>query len=360
MALVIVMRVTASTIVVPITTGVGRDAWIASLFATVATIPLGWLLVNLALMHPGKTIVQCSQDLLGRLFGTLISLLYICFFGFIAASVARELGESYALSVMPKTPLLVFIISGVLLASVSARNGIEVIGRMSETVLFLSSFFVVLTLALPYARMDFRHLLPVLENGIRPAVKASLVPFALFGEVISVGMVMPYLDRPGRAAKYLIYAIVLSGAFVVAEAITIIATLGPTADMYAIPFFKQARLISIGDFLERLEVLPLAAWTFMVWLKTAFLLWVVVLGLSQTFGLSDYRPLVYPVGFVVASLAPLLYENVFELQELLTPKAWGFLASAVEVGIVVLLFALSLLRMGFKTQRQRDDSSRRT
>lgn len=352
-AIMIMWRLQTVTVILPVVTssGAGRDAWLASLIATIAAIPFGLAVVRLGLMHPGETIIQYSRKLLGKFFGTLIGLSYIVFFLFISASVARELGESYTTAIMPETPILVFIVVSLFLASMSARHGIEVIGRMSEIALIVTMIALTLTIVLPFNQMRLDNLLPTLEFGPRPLAGASLVAFSLFGEVISVGMVLPYMNRPQAVARYVVSGIVISGAFLVLVTLTVVAIFGPTTDSLLMPAFNQARMISVAEFLDRLEILPVAAWTLLTWLKMAFFLWIVILGLAQMAGLSDYRPLAYPTGFLTAAMAIPIYDNIFQMLEFLQPEVWGVYAVLTETGITGVLLVASFIRRRTRNTR---------
>jgi spore germination protein KB len=143
----------------------------------------------------------------------------------------------------------------------------------------------------------------------------------------------------------------LSGSLFVLVTVTVTAILGPNADDLVLPVFSQARLISIGRFLERVETLPLAAWTLMVWLKVGFYLWVTATGLAQALGLADYRPLVYPLGLLAACLAVVGFENIFEVQDFYRPEVWGKYGTMLAVGLVLLLLAAARRIRGVKKRQ---------
>ncbi|MBC7347096.1 MAG: endospore germination permease [Clostridia bacterium] len=339
MAVLALARLQAAFVILPVLTSTraGRDAWLAAVISTPVGLAFALFVIRVAGRYPEGTVVQFARACLGRWLGAAWGLAYAGFFFGLAAVTARVVAESYVLGVMPETPLIVFIVVVVWLGSLAARGGVEVIGRMSESSLFLVLPLLLAAIFLPIARARWENLLPVLEHGPAPVLAASLTSFALYAEVAAAGMLLTHLATPQEAARYTTRAILLSGSLFVLVTVTVTAILGPNADDLVLPVFSQARLISMGRFLERLETLPLAAWTLMVWLKVGFYLWVTATGLAQTFGLADYRPLVYPLGFLAACLAVVGFENIFEVQEFYRPEAWGKYGTILAVGLILLL-----------------------
>src|SRR5207253_755569 len=90
-----------------------------------ACIGLG-LITLLGMRFPNKSIVQYSEDILGKWAGRLGSILIIIFFAILTALASREFGEVVITSVLRQTPLEVTVTVMILLAAISSRHNITV------------------------------------------------------------------------------------------------------------------------------------------------------------------------------------------------------------------------------------------
>ncbi len=322
----------------------GRDSQLSLHLLLLTALPLTFLLVWLAKRFPRQTIIQYSSALLGKPLGLIAGLAYIWIFLHIAALVARESADSLKLSVLPLTPSIVLIGFLVWLAVLSARGGIEVIGRLAESSFFLVMFFTVITLILPYNFAHPEFLRPVLDRGITPLLSAYFLRLGLLGQLISVNMAIPYLTKPEKATRAVLYAMLTSGILISAFNLLIISVFGPMAGNLSLPKFKLVRMISIGEFLERIEVIVLVIWIITALIKIAFFLWIVMLGLAQLFKLKGYRELAYPLGLIIIVLATLVYKNFAEATHFYSPRVWGIYSASLEFGLLFLLVGAALLR----------------
>jgi spore germination protein KB len=163
--------------------------------------------------------------------------------------------------------------------------------------------------------MDFKNLFPVLENGIMPVIRASLDPIAWRGEIILLAMFLPYLARPGEAGRCAIWAVVVIGLILTGDALADTAVFGPEIARLTFPTFELVRQVSIARFLERIDAVMVAIWMAGMFGKIALFYYAAVLGSAQLAGLKDYRPLVLPLGAILAALSYATAENTPELVE---------------------------------------------
>lgn len=321
----------------------GRDGWLAALLAILAVLPLGLIAAWLGKRFPRQTIIQYNSLLLGKPFGILFSLLYIWFFVLIAALVVKESAIGFNLSVLPQTPAILLVGIMAFLSAVTARGGIEVIGRLAESSFVPVMFFTLMVLILPLNFAHFKYLQPVLADGVAPVLPAILIPLGLLGELITANMALPYLTKPGKITSILLYSVLTSGTVFLFFTIITIAVLGPTADILVLPSFKLARMITIGNFLERIEVIVLIVWMITAFIKTAFYLWIGMLGSAQLFNLKGYRELAYPLGLLIIVLGSLTYKNFAESIHLFSPQIWGTYSVSIIFGMLILLTVAALL-----------------
>jgi len=327
-------------------TEVSQDTWIGALLSTILSIPLILLMLHLGLKFPNKTIIEYSQLLLGRWLGKLIGVILIWYWISIAAVTARALGEAYTTVFMPETPILAFIVIITFLACNAARKGIELLGRMSELILPVVTATGLFVIILPYSEMKFRNLLPFLSHGFKPIIKTTGVGIAFFVEFIVLGMILPYLNKPKDAPRFSTYAVLFSGLLMTIFTVSLVAIFGPTTSTLFFPSFSLSRMISIGQFLERIEVLPVGAWTLTSGIAVGMLIWASALGLSQILSASQFRPLVYPLGATTVAFGILFFENLIDFLQF-HRKAWTAYSIGVSLGVMIILYVADFLRTRF-------------
>lgn len=281
----------------------GRDSWLTPLVATLPGIYLALVLSALGKKFPGRTIIQYLQAVLGSWPGRIVGVLYIFFFLHTNGVIVREFGELLVTLALPRTPLMVFHILLLLLCAWTVRGGLEVLARIMElTVPGIIVLFLV-TGALNAGDFEFANLLPFLEHGASPVILASLDPIGWRGEIILLAMFLPYLARPGEGGRCAIIAVIVIGLILIADAVTNISVFGSTVARMTFPTYSLFRQISIANILERLESLLIAINVIGMYGKVALFYYATVLGAAQLANLKDYRPLVLPVGVILAALS---------------------------------------------------------
>ena len=336
---------TTSSVLPSLTTALaGRDSWLAIILATFAALPFGFLAAWLGRRFIRQTLIQYNSLLLGKPLGALASLLYIWFFVHIASLVIRESAVGFNLSVLPLTPPIVFIGILVLLATITARGGIEVIGRLAESSFLLIIVFTLATLFLPLNLAHPELLKPVLAKGTSRVFMSMLIPLGLLGEIIAANIAIPYLTRPEKVTRTLLYSVLTSGAILLLFTLMVTSVFGRAARNLTLPPFKLARMISLGNFLERIEVIVLAVWTVIALIKTSCYMWIGTLGTAQLLNLKGYRELLYPLGLILTVLSVIAYKNYAETINFYTPRVWGVYSVSIETGFILLLCSLALWR----------------
>lgn len=105
---------------------------------------------------------------------------------------------------------------------------------------------------------------------------------------------------------------------------------------------ELARIIQVGPFFERLEIIWMLIIIGAGFMASASLLWAFSLGVSQIVGLSTYKPLVYPAVLISLMLSLTLFDNNSE-QVKFIHYTYPVLAVFVEAGLEIFLFFLAVI-----------------
>lgn len=351
--LIFISRITLSIICLPVLAfpPANQDIWMSVFLMYVIHFLLAIPVYCLWKRFPDMSIIQYSRIIAGKA-GTLIGLLYIWFFIHLAAMTLQYFSMFLTTAVMPETPQLFFLISLTLLGAFAVYNGIEVIGRLSEIIapiimLSLITIFIFLT-----KDMDFKALTPVMEKGFLPVLYGGFLHTPRTDEIVDIAMILPYLNDRRRVKKVFVFAFSILLVFLLLLLIPIITVYGvQAAQNLSFPYFSLAKIISVLDFIERIEILYVGIWMLGIFLKLSFYFYLTVLGISQVFDLHDYKPLVLPTGAVIVPLSILLAESVIELNEFTSYKIYTWYALVFILLIPTFLLITAIIRKKGRTQK---------
>jgi spore germination protein KB len=321
-----------------------QDAWISVILATGAGLLIALLVTALGLRFPRENIFQYPARILGRWPGNLVGLLYVAWFLHINAGVIREYGEFLVTVFMPDTPLLVFNLVVVAIAAYTVRNGLEVFTRVNEIFLPLVIGLMLISTFLVSKEINLQRLLPVADVGAVQMIKGALVPLAWFGEIVTIAVIIPYLNKPQESCRVAVTAILISGSVFIIVVLQAIVLFGPDLlEAFIFPGMTKYRIINVANFLGRLEALVMTAWVTAGFVKIATFYWVIVLGSAQIFRLQDYRPLVLPVGALLLAFSILNHPSSMDLHNFVA-RVFPFFALTFEIAIPLLLLMVALIR----------------
>jgi spore germination protein KB len=323
-----------------------QDAWISIVLATSVGFLIARIVANLGLRFPGKTLFEYAEEILGRIPGKIVGLLYIWWFLHMNAEVIREFGIFLVATIMPETPIVVFQIFVVLVAAYAARNGLEVLSRFNQLFVLILGILAIV-FVLPIKDMKLTRLLPVFDTGLLQVLKGAAMPASWLGEIVTFAIILPYvnLTKPNDARRIADVSILLTGFLLSASVLETLLVFGPymtSAMIY--PIFNVVREISIANFLERLDYVIFITWVLGGFIKVGVFYFAAVLGSAQCFKLKDYRPLVAPVGVILVALSILLHEGIVDQLDFVA-RTWPPYALIVfEMGIPLVLLFVTLVR----------------
>lgn len=132
-----------------------------------------------------------------------------------------------------------------------------------------------------------------------------------FNEVLIFMMVIPYVNKIKEVKTSVFLGMILGGVTFFIVVIRNTAVLGPLAEIVVSPSMEAARLIDIGNIINRLEALVAIALWETIFLKMSIFYYASVLGIAQLLKLRSYVPLVIPIGVIGISFA-LCYESAMQ------------------------------------------------
>ncbi|HHT71193.1 MAG TPA: endospore germination permease [Firmicutes bacterium] len=320
------MRTTVVIALLPVLTSAdaAQDAWLAAILTFFTSALVVILIASLGTRYPEETIIEYGARLVGMWPAKLVALVVLWALLVIASTDVRIYGEMLVTGFLGGTPLT-FIIGGmVLVATVAAWNGIEVIARMADVLFPLFALMLVLSLVMILPLVRLQNLQPVLARGIGPILQSSITPTAIAAQSLVLTVLIPSLTAPKLATRTALWALAGASLVLVLVSVATVGILGPSqAARSVFPFYALVRSIEVTEFLQRIEALAMFTWGFGLFIGVSTVLYCGAYGLAQVLGIADYRPLVFPMAVIQTTLSVQAYKDVFQVLTFFKPRIVG-------------------------------------
>jgi len=181
----------------------------------------------LGMKYPGKTIVQYSEELIGKWPARIMSALFILYAAQLTAFGSREFGEVVVTSVLQRTPLEVTVTVMLLLAALSARSDLTTFAYIHHLYFPLILFPGILIVALSLKNSHVLNLLPIWGNDQSGMLSEVLTIASLFQSYIVMTVVIPGMRRPDRALTAALWGMAMAGGIYLMIVIATVSVFGP-------------------------------------------------------------------------------------------------------------------------------------
>lgn len=293
-----------SSIVVGVGIDAKRDAWLVVLIGMfIGLIIMSFYLYLMSLL-PGKNIYQIIEYCFSRKVAVLFALVYLSYFIYISSRVIRDFGELITSAILPATPIEFTILMLMLVIGYILYLGIEVLGRTAEIFSPYMFVFILLLFIFLYAgeKINLTNVQPILSSGIKPILKSAIPSIIAFpyGELIAFTVIFAHIGDFKITRRVCLISVFIASLILLSSVFLIIATLGEnTAARANFPLLIAARLVSIGEFLERIDVLVVFIMMLGILIKSSVFLYGGLKGIEYIFKIP-YRYFAMPVSCIVA------------------------------------------------------------
>ncbi|GGI43966.1 putative spore germination protein YfkT [Paenibacillus marchantiophytorum] len=345
MILVLLFMVGTTILVVPsaLANEAKQNAWLLQVIGTGSGMFFLWLYMLIFKRNSEKSLYQMNEQFFGRWMGKGISMIIICTLLITCAQVLYYIGSFITTQIMPDTPLQAIHVLFIIAVMIGVNFGIANLARTAEIFFpwIILLFVVFILLIIPEIKPG--QLLPINElkgmsliRGALQVVDYSYLP--LFITFAAFNSVVVWKPQIGKAY---VYGGLLSGLMLMILVVVSTTVLGPAnTETQIYPTYVLARKISVGNFLQRIEVIVAFLWFIFVYFKLTLYFYAMIVGFGQVFHLPNQgKVLIFPLGMIVTVLSLVVYPNfVYE-------SKWDSSTWTAEALILGLVYPLILLMM---------------
>ncbi|MBA2937401.1 endospore germination permease [Paenibacillus sp. CGMCC 1.16610] len=286
-------------------------AWLIVVWSTLYGLLLAGVWLYLAKHYPGKGIIEIANEVLGKWAGGVVSILYILFFIQMASWVTRNLGDFMHSTLMPRTPIPMFVILTLFACAYAVVKGIETIAIVCE----LITPYMVLAFWLPFSFMlrewDWTYFKVPFDFQFMPMMIKTNYVFAFpYMETVALMMLFPFVGQ--RLKTSYLLGIGIGGCILTLCMFFTIGILGTSRGSALVyPIFTIFREMQFSRFIEHLEAVISINILLLVCLKLSILFYCAVLGICQLFKVEKRAAVAYPLVWFMSGYS-LLFANILE------------------------------------------------
>lgn len=281
-----------------------NDTWIVLLFYSIISILIQMIYISLYNKYPNDSIVTYLPKIYGKHIGYGLSAAYIVYFSYLAYRNLRDFSELIAVFNLVRTPLPII---GALFISVivySVYKGIENVGSMAQIgliIIIISIILLWILLIITPKSLYYYNTYPILKNGFIPTmIKGYKVIQLPYSEFVVMTMLYPFVMEKTKVKKAVVFATITEGIILALNNILFLFALGYTfASVNNYPLLETLRLVHIGDFLNRLDIIFIVVLMLGGFFKISILIYCSVLGTVQLLKIKNWGLMCIVFGFVI-------------------------------------------------------------
>ena len=346
MAIIMYPTIVATAILnVPSLTGkyAKSDLWLSPILASITGFVTVYIVYRLYQLYPKQTVIQFSEQIMGRFVGKILGVLFLFFYIQATGQITRTYAEFIVDSFLVTTPISVIIASMVFLCALIVYGGLEGLGRAAELFFPVFVFPLLILMILVFPDLEFKNIFPILADGIMPPLKGAIVPSGWFTEFFLITFLLPFLADGKKGMKYGMMTVFAVMMTLVAVNLIVLFILGSTTAYRIYPLMQVSRYISIADFFEHLESVVMAIWIVGAFVKISAFYYAAALGTAQWLNLSDYRPVVWPLGILIVEFSFWSLPNTMVLGQYLI-GIFPFFGLLIQMIIPLFLLVIAVVR----------------
>jgi len=344
-----------SSVVIGLGLKAKEDAWIAILIAMAIGLFITVFYYYIATLLPGKNLYEMFEYCFNRKIAIILSLLYASYFIYYACRIIRDFGELIATAVLPITPIEISIVLLVLVMGYILYLGLEVLARTSE---IFTPYGVILTLMLfiflyVNKNIDISNIKPILGEGWGIVWK-TIFPYELvrpYGQILVFLCIFCNVSNIHLGRKVVIFSIFMASLILLMSSLLIILSLGEGIALRSnFPLLSAARLVSIGEFIQRIDAIVVFSMMLGSLVKSCIYIYAGLKALEYVYKLP-FRYFSIPVSCIVAIFSIFIGRNYTDhLQEgLLSNPFLLYMPFQFVFPVFLVLVLLVKLRKNKKT-----------
>lgn len=331
-----------------------EDAWIALLISFGIGIIITLFFIFLTTQLPGKNLYEMFEYCFNRPTAIVVSFLYTIYFLYETSRILRDFGELISSIALPNTPIEISILTLTLLIGYILYLGLEVVARTSEIFTPYAIIFIILLIVFLYVsdNLDFSNIKPILGEGFSP-IWSVIFPYEVvrpYGQLLILTILLNNVSNVDYSKLVILLSVIASSTILIVASMLIIFSLGEGIALRStFPLLSTVRLVSIGEFFQRVDAIVVFIMMLGSLVKSSINLYAGLKGLEYIFRIP-FRYFSIPISCLLSIFSVFITRNfVDHIQEGLVVTPY-LLHIPLRLGFPLLLLFIILLKSWRKQQ----------
>lgn len=319
----------------------GSNGYLGIILALPLTIPVVLSAVRLDKRFPGKSIIEYSPLVCGKILGKGIAFLFLLFLLLITAWATRQISELDNVYFLNRTPLWAIVILVLFSSAYIAYKGIEAITRLAAFIFPVAAVFIFLAAAFSFQGFKLDNVRPVFYTQGLQLPLGAVQMFYVFFPLAALFMFYPYLTERRKGFKAVFAAVLLASTAILIFVVSGIGTYGAAGVIrYSWPVLDLTRKANLPFILQSFGLFFAVTYFSQISLAIAGLYYSLALATTQLLGILNYKwfILIWFPAIVFLTLAPPSVLDMLYMFNYIRPA--GFL---IVFGLPLLIWLLAVL-----------------
>ena len=321
-----------------------HGAWAAFMVSILPTALLCYMYLYI-IKQSTRPFPATLEEHLGRVLGKSIGFLYILVFLFITVFSLTYFTSLISSSIVPDTPLSVYIGAMLLVSYYALKTGLENTARVIEVIILYAFIAVPLLILLSiWQSHDFKSLVPIFDVSLPELGATVLYAFVYSGELIAVLTLAFFSNDRKRISRPVNWTLAVYSTLMILTTAAILMDLGPNyVNHVSFPTFKLIRSIKISDFIQNIDIIFISVFILGIFTGTTVKWFLTCFSIQQVFGLRDYRFLAGPSSILIGIGALMTGKNIIAIQ-MIVHHVLPYIYGIFFVLIPLILFLVVLFK----------------
>ncbi len=347
---IIIMFIIGSTVVLGVGTATKQDAWMAVIIAMAYVIPIILIYGRLMKLYPEQGLYEIIEAVTGKIFGTILIVLYIWYAFHLGSLVLRNFGEFIHVNLLRQTPHSIMLILIIFTAAYLTKSGLLTMGRFSLFTLGVLIVVVIVTVLGSLNQIEIHFMQPVLAAGAGKLFEEGYNIFSFpLAETVLFLTTASAVRKEDSPYKIYLWSILLAGVILISVVVRNVLVLGPemVSSSY-FPSFVAARIINIGDFFARIEGFISINFLMSGIFKISVCLFAATTGIAKLLGITNFKRFILPVSMLMMAFCEIVYKNIMDMFSWF--KIYRFYVIPFQIILPLLLWVLAEIKAKKKAQ----------
>ncbi len=313
----------------------GSSAWLNVIVISIVAILFCLLICKLFKSFPTQDIVDISEYLGGKTLKTIVGILYILFFIFVAGIFLRYLSSSLKLIYFEKSPIVFLLLLFLIPVVLTIKLGIKPVAQVNLvfTPIVLFSMLIILFAT----AKDFvpERIFPILGFGADKTFLIGLNNIFTFSSFAYLYFLIPVLKEPKDFKFIAVTSIIISAIYLFLSVVCLLMIFPFIAfsdEMLSV--YLLTRLIEFGKFFQRVDAIFI-----FVWILSTFSFLSITTGfinriLKKLIKIKNHKEMSYSICAIIFSVA-LIFKNISDMKYIQN--------TLLKYIVILLVFVISLI-----------------